>query len=181
VVIFLVVLLGILCFKVLFNRVREHMTTVLIMSIAVAMVFQELLLHQFGGTYRSIPPLLRGSIEIFGTRTTQQHLLAVIVTGITLAGLWLWLAGTKIGNAIRAVSQDKETANLMGINVPRIYLIVMAVSVGLAGVAAVMMGPIFMINPRCELGYFVRGDRAAESGARRFFRVIGIRRRVGKP
>jgi branched-chain amino acid transport system permease protein len=49
--------------------------------------------------------------------------------------------------AIRAVAQDPEIANLMGIHVSNMYLIVMAVSAGLAGVAAAIMGPINMISP----------------------------------
>lgn len=141
------VAIGILCFKILIDRVKEHMTTVLIMTIALAMLFQEILMIQFGGTYRGMTPLVQGYVEILGTRTTWQHVIAIITVGVVLVGLWQWLSGTKVGNSIRAVSQDAEVANLMGINVPRIYLIVMGVSVGLAAIAGFLMGPIYMISP----------------------------------
>jgi branched-chain amino acid transport system permease protein len=62
-------------------------------------------------------------------------------------GLWLWLSKTRSGNAIRAVAQDPEIANLMGITVSHIYVRVMAVSVGLAGVAGVVMAPVYMVSP----------------------------------
>ena len=101
----------------------------------------------FGGTYRSIPSFIEGFVEIGGTRISSQQLFAVGSTAIILVGLWSWLSKTKIGNAIRAVAQDPEIANLMGINVSNIYLIVMAVSAGLAGIAGVVMAPIFMISP----------------------------------
>jgi branched-chain amino acid transport system permease protein len=143
----IVALIGVICFKVFFDRIKEHEATVMIISIALAMLFQEILLMIFGGTYRSIPSFIEGFIEIAGTRISNQQLFAVGSTAVILVGLWLWLSKTRIGNAIRAVAQDPETANLMGINVSNIYLIVMAVSAGLAGVAGVVMAPVHMISP----------------------------------
>jgi len=145
--IILTILLGIVVFMVLFDRVKERESTVMIMSIALAMLFQEILLMKFGGTYRGMTPFFEGYMEILGTRVSYQHVTAILLTLVVLAGLWLWLSKTRIGNSIRAVSQDAEAANLMGINVTHVYVIVMAVSVGLAGIAGAVMGPIYMISP----------------------------------
>jgi branched-chain amino acid transport system permease protein len=141
------VILGILSFIILFDRVKEHETAVMIISIALALLIQEIFLLKFRGGSHGIPPFFEGFVDIGGTRISFQHLLALLVIGVVLIGLWLWLSRTRIGGAIRAVSQDRETANLMGINVPHIYLIVMGVSVGLAGLAGAVMGPISMISP----------------------------------
>jgi len=141
------IILGIICFKVLFDRVKEHVNTVMIMSIALVILFQEVLLLIFGGSFQGMDPFFAGFVEILGTRATIQHLSALLVIGLVIIGLWLWLYKTRIGSAIRAVSQDTETANLMGINVSHISLLVMAVSVGLAGIAGAVMGPIYMISP----------------------------------
>jgi branched-chain amino acid transport system permease protein len=140
-------IVGVICFKVFFDRVKQHESAVMIISIAIAMLLQEILLMIFGGTYRSIPSFIEGFVEIGGTRISSQQLFAVGSTAIILVGLWLWLSKTKIGNAIRAVAQDPEIANLMGITVSNIYLIVMAVSAGLAGIAGVVMAPVYMISP----------------------------------
>lgn len=140
-------IIGVICFKVFFDRVKQHESAVMIISIAIAMLLQEILLMIFGGTYRSIPSFIEGFVEIGGTRISSQQLFAVGSTAIILVGLWLWLSKTKIGNAIRAVAQDPETANLMGITVSHIYVIVMAVSAGLAGIAGVVMAPVHMISP----------------------------------
>jgi branched-chain amino acid transport system permease protein len=141
------ILLGVTCFKLFFNRIKEHQATVMIISIALAMLFQEILLWIFGGTYRSIPSFIQGFVEISSTRISYQQLIAVGSTGLILLGLWLWLSKTRSGNAIRAVAQDPEIANLMGITVSHIYVRVMAVSVGLAGVAGVVMAPVYMVSP----------------------------------
>ena len=140
-------IIGLFCFKVFFDRVKQHESTVMIISIAIAMLLQEIFLIIFGGTYRSIPSFVEGFIEISGTRVSNQQLFAVAATAVILIALWLWLSKTKIGNAIRAVAQDPEAANLMGINVTNMYLIVMAVSAGLAGIAGVLMAPVHMISP----------------------------------
>jgi branched-chain amino acid transport system permease protein len=145
--ILITIALGIVCFKVLFDRIKEHETAIMMMSIGLAIVFQEILLLIFGGSFHGMPPFFEGFMEIGGTRVSFQHLIALLVIGIVLIGLWLWLSKTRIGNAIRAVSEDRETANLMGVNVAHIYLVVMGVSVGLAGIAAAVMAPIYMISP----------------------------------
>jgi branched-chain amino acid transport system permease protein len=145
--IIITILLGIICYKLFFDRVKEHESTVMIISMALAMFLQEILLLKFGGEYRGISSFLEGFVEIGGTRVSYQHLFAIVGTGVILLGLWLWLSRTRIGMAIRAVAQDPEIANLMGIHVSNMYLIVMAVSAGLAGVAAAIMGPINMISP----------------------------------
>jgi len=141
------ILLGIVCFKLFFDRIKEHHSAVMIISIALAMVFQEVLLLIFGGQYRGVSPFIDGFAEIARVRVSYQHLFAVLSAGIILLGLWLWLSKSRIGCAIRAVSQDSEIANIMGINVSNIYVIVMAVSAGLAGLAGALMGPIFTISP----------------------------------
>jgi len=140
-------ILGVLCFIFLFDRVKEHDTTVMIISVALAMLFQELLLLAFGGHYRGIPPFVSGFAEILNVRVSYQHLFAIGSTAFSLVGLWLLLSKTKLGNAIRAVSQDKEIAYLMGIDVSRIFMIVMAISVALAGIAGAVVAPIYMVSP----------------------------------
>ncbi len=145
--ILLTIILGILCFKILLDRVKEHQATVMIMSIALAMLIQEILLLQFGGTHRGMDPFVKGFVDIFGTRASYQQLFATSLIWVVLIVLWLWLSKTRMGNAIRAMSQDAETASLMGIDVSNVYVVVMAVSVGLAGIAGAVMGPIYMISP----------------------------------
>jgi branched-chain amino acid transport system permease protein len=66
---------------------------------------------------------------------------------ITLLFLWAILDFTRIGNAILSVAQDREVANLMGIDVSRISMITMVISGALACVAGAAVAPIFMINP----------------------------------
>jgi len=135
------------CYVFFFDRVKQHMTAVMIISIALALLFQEIFLIAFGGYFQNVPPFVSGFTEIAGIRVSYQHLIAVGASLISLSAIWFLLSKTRIGNAIRAVADDREIANVMGINVSRISMITMGISVVLAGIAAVVVAPIFMVHP----------------------------------
>jgi len=140
-------IIGIISYKLLLDRIKQHETAVMIISVALAMLCQEILLLIFGGHYRGVPPFVGGFMDIFGSRVSYQHLFAIGTSALILAGLWLLLSKTRLGNAIRAVSQDRVAANLMGINVGRIFMVVMAISVSLAGLAGAVVAPIYLVSP----------------------------------
>lgn len=135
------------CYRFFFDRVKQHMTAVMIISIALAILFQEIFLIAFGGFYQNVPPFVVGFTEIAGIRVSYQHLIAVGTSMFSLFAIWVVLSKTRIGNAIRAVAEDREMANVMGIDVSRINIITMGISVILAGIAAVVVAPIFMVHP----------------------------------
>ena len=142
------VVLGVICYKLFYERVKEHEQTVMIISVALAMLAQEIFILIFGGTYRGIDPIINGYYELQGgTRISNQHIFTIATTIVLLIGVWLWLSKTRLGNAIRAVAQDAEIANIMGINDRHICVIVMTVSILLAGISGVIMAPIGMVHP----------------------------------
>jgi len=145
--VFITVVIGIGCYKLFLDRIKEHESAVMIISIALAMLFQEVFLYFFSGHYRGLAPFISGFTQIFGVRVSYQRLLAIGITFILLAALRVLLKKTRIGTAIRAVAQDSEIACAMGIDVSRICMIVMAISVALASIAGVVIAPIYVVNP----------------------------------
>jgi branched-chain amino acid transport system permease protein len=142
-----VTLVGILAYRFLINPIREHLAAVLLMTVAIVLVFQESMTAVFSSIYWSIPSLIPGFTEIFGVRVVNQHLLTLGVVVVVIVIVWLILAKTKLGIALRATAQDAEIANLMGISVPRTLMITMGIATGLAAVAAVAVAPIWTIFP----------------------------------
>ena len=140
-------ILGILCYKLCFDRVKTHELTVMIISLALALMFQEIFILMFKVQLRRIPPFIPGFVEIAGVRVLYQHLFAVGTILLILIVTWILLSKTRLGNAIRAVSQDNEAANLVGINVSRINMIAMVLSAVLAGVGGLVIAPILMVHP----------------------------------
>jgi branched-chain amino acid transport system permease protein len=142
-----VTIIGTITYKLLIARVRQHEATTLIVTIAIAVILQEALLKGFGGGPRSIPKLISGSIDIFGVTVLNQQFLTFGVVILLLLATWFFLMRTKSGVALRATAQDRDVANLMGINVPRIEMLTMAISVGLAAIAGALVAPLLLVTP----------------------------------
>ena len=140
-------LLSIICYKIFIQPIREHEAAVLIATIALAMVIQEALLIAFGGHYLGVPPLVSGYATIAGVKVTYQHLLALSVAVLALFGVWILLMKTKLGLALRSTAQDREVANLMGINEARVAMLTMGISVMMAGIAGAVVVPLYVLDP----------------------------------
>ncbi|MCF8082805.1 MAG: branched-chain amino acid ABC transporter permease [Deltaproteobacteria bacterium] len=140
-------LFAVICYKLFIDPIREHEAAVLIATIALAMVIQEALLIGFGGHYLGVPPLIKGYAEIVGVKVTYQHLLALAVALLALFGSWLFLMKTKPGLALRSTAQDREVANLMGINEARVAMLTMGISAMIAAIAGAIVVPLFVLDP----------------------------------
>ena len=142
-----VTLFSVICYRLVIEPVREHEAAVLIATIALALVFQELMLYTFGGHFLGIPSTLEGSVRFLGVSIPYQRLLILVVAGASLALVWFVLYRTRLGLAIRATANDLEVANLMGMNVHRVAMATVAISVALAAVAGVVVAPVFVVDP----------------------------------
>jgi branched-chain amino acid transport system permease protein len=142
-----VTLLSVLCYRLVIEPVREHEAAVLIATIALALIFQELMLISFGGHFLGIPSTLEGAARFLGVTVPYQRLLILVVAAAMLTLVWFVLYRTRLGLAIRATANDLEVANLMGMNVNRIAMATVAISVALAAVAGVVVAPVFVVDP----------------------------------
>jgi branched-chain amino acid transport system permease protein len=141
-------LLGLCTYKLFIDRVREHHVTVLLITIALAIIFQECMVLAFGGHYLGAPSFISGYWEIIGVKVSYQHLLIFGTVLVVLLGIWALLSKTSLGVAIRATAQDTEIANLMGIDVSRILLLTMGIAVALAAVSGIIVAPTLVLEPR---------------------------------
>jgi branched-chain amino acid transport system permease protein len=142
-----VVLLGLICYKLFIEPIREHEAAVLIATIALAMIFQEVMLLIFKGDFRTVPPLVPGYMQLVGVKVGYQQLLTIAAALIILAGVWAFLIKTRLGLAIRSTAQDREVANLMGMNEARVAMLTLAVSVGIAALTGAVVLPLTVLNP----------------------------------
>jgi len=100
----------------------------------------------FGTEYRNLGVRLP-VLNIDGLYISFARLVAF---GVALAGaviLYLFLARTYLGTAIRAISQDREIMGLMGVNEKRVYIITSAIGGGLAGLAACLLVLQYDVHP----------------------------------
>lgn len=87
------------------------------------------------------------SFTIYGLIFSLSRMLAFGTAALVLSALLLFLKKTETGRAIRAVSQDRETAQVLGVDVDRIFVIVFGISTALAAVGGSLMGIIYSFYP----------------------------------
>jgi branched-chain amino acid transport system permease protein len=144
---FFTVLIGLVIYKLLIGPLREKGTEAALVTFAVALIFQELVKLIWGPDYKSIPNVVSGYVTILGVRVVNQKLLALVVAMVLVSVLFLFIKHTKMGKATRAVAQNLEVARLVGINVSRVLMVSMGISVLLAGLAAVFFAPLSVVSP----------------------------------
>lgn len=147
VAVILVTALGLISYKLFIDPIREHEAAVLIATIALAIALQEIMLLFFSGDYLSVPPLIEGFFSIFGVKVFYQQFLTLIVVLVILAALRALLMKSRLGLAIRSTAQDREVANLMGMNESRVAMLTVGISLALAGLAGAVVVPLTIINP----------------------------------
>ena len=140
---------GAACERLLLRPLRAASidTTMLVMiGLWIALQNAELLI--WGGVAKSVPtpfstqPVVAGPVSVAPLR-----LFVFAVSALLIAAAHLVLARTKLGKAMRATFQDRETAALMGVSIERIHTITFALGAGLAAAAGALLGPVFLVYP----------------------------------
>ena len=114
---------------------------VLITAIGVSYFLQNAAQLLFGADPKNFTPVVSGQLTLFGGQLRIQNvaLLTVAVCIIIMVGLTVFTGKTKMGKAMRAVSEDKGAAQLMGINVNSTISMTFAIGSALAAIAGVLM------------------------------------------
>ena len=115
----------------------------LITAIGVSIFLQEAVRLFYPGarSSRPFPELIsRKTVEIGGVGVPKVGIVLVFVTVLLMIGLQTFIRTSKTGKAMRATSQDPDTARLMGVDTDKIIVITFAIGAALAGVAGVMQG-----------------------------------------
>jgi len=123
---------------------RSSRLSALISAIGVSIFLSSLMVRLMGPNTRGFPKLFENKIFIIGDfQITIYQIVIIGVAGLLMLGLHLFITHTKMGRAMRACSQDKDAASLMGVNIDRIISVTFAIGSGLAGVAGVLAGIYF--------------------------------------
>lgn len=139
-------LLGMLIERLAYKPLRQAAPlAVLITAIGVSYLLQNVALLIFGSEQKAFPTLFQiptiylGEVMIDGIT-----LVTLAVTAVIMIGLTLFINKTKMGKAMRAVSEDKEAAGLMGISTNRTITITFAIGSALAAVASIFYGATYI-------------------------------------
>jgi branched-chain amino acid transport system permease protein len=139
--------LGIVLERVFFRPLRGHVERAVVVSIGLILFLQTVVFVGAGGVPKSSPSPFSGAIHISGIVITWERLVVVIIAFGLVAALFLLISKSRIGQAMVAVSQDRQAAALQGINIDHISSIAMFLGSALAAVAGGLVGAIFSLTP----------------------------------
>jgi len=141
-------LLGMFVQRFIFNKLLVDETSQVVAAIGLMTFFQNIATLLWGSDFKSVRPSYAGtSVEVFTLRISITRLISFIIAVITAIILYFFLNRTEIGMRIRAVAQDRELAELMGINSRRVYIMTFGIGAALCGIAAALMSPIYYVFP----------------------------------
>ncbi len=140
-------LIGMLIDRFAIRFMRERHVYVLIITLAFALFFQELMYALYGPHGKAVKSFVRGDLILGGVHVSHQKVLTFFVSGLLVTLLWIFIKKTKTGKSIDAVAQNRDAAVFMGIQPERVYLITMGISAALAAVAGVFIAPILEAVP----------------------------------
>lgn len=142
-------ILGWLVNAAIFAPLRQRSELLpLIATIGVSIMLQNTMLLLFGPIpYAFETPYSNHVIHIGALFFTLQNVLIIVVSVTTIGLLYAFMKFTFLGKALRAVSQDRETAGLMGINTNHLIMLTFVIASALAGMGGALLGPVLVLTP----------------------------------
>ena len=144
----LVGLLGMAIQRLVIQPLRDEPNMQIFATFGLLIMFQNIMLALSRGEAFSIGGQVGAEVLTVGDlKISVVRLVTLVATTLITIGLHLFLSRTMAGKAIRAVTQDKRAARVMGINVERTFLITFGIGAALAGMAGALLTPIYSITP----------------------------------
>ena len=128
---------------------RDHLDQVLA-TFGLILFFNELIVILWGraAIYSTIPDYLAGHVELAGGFRYPLYRLMIIGVGLAVALLlWFVVSRTRLGMLIRAGASNRGMVAALGINIRLLYTIVFGFGAALAGLAGLLAGPIYAVQP----------------------------------
>ena len=139
---------GLVSERVVFEPVlKRPMAHTFLVSVGLMFVLNNLILVVFGAQVKSIPSPVSGVVQAAGLILSWQRIMVLAITILLILALYLFLQYTRIGRAIRAVSQDVDGALVVGVNLRQVNGAIFLISAALAGVSGALYGSMFGVEP----------------------------------
>jgi branched-chain amino acid transport system permease protein len=125
---------------------------VLLITLALSMIIDNLALYFWTSNTRTIDlPYAYNTVEILGAYLPLSRVIAFFAALAAAPLLWLYMAHTRTGSAIRAVAIEKRGAELVGIDVNHTYAVCFGIGTACVALAACLLLPTFYVTP--QVGY----------------------------
>lgn len=134
-------LIGGVFYRITLHQILGDEVGILIVSICGCMIFQQLIYVILGtsAAFQSRVDLpISGKITLLNTDVLAGQMFAATISIIAFTALAIFISKTKMGRAMKAISQDIESAMLMGVSTEKLYILTTSISAGLASLAGIL-------------------------------------------
>lgn len=126
---------------------KDRHTLTLLLTFGVAVVLEDALKIVFGANPLRLEAPISGATEMMGLFFPNYRLFVMLFGGALIAAVWLLVFRTSLGAIVRAAAFDRNMSASLGVPVQRVYAGTFAFGVALAGIAGVLLAPIYSVFP----------------------------------
>lgn len=126
---------------------KDRHTLTLLLTFGVAVVLEDALKIVFGANPLRLEAPISGATEMVGLFFPNYRLFVMLFGGALIAAVWLLVFRTSLGAIVRAAAFDRNMSASLGVPVQRVYAGTFAFGVALAGIAGVLLAPIYSVFP----------------------------------
>ena len=154
--------------NIVYNKLRQRKVSsviLLIASFALLILIESLILLLFGADVKTIGYIkVAKGLEIFGAIITPLQIFIIVASFILLILLFYFMKKTKMGKAMRAVSDNKDVAEIVGISSEKIYSWSFIIGSAIAGIAAILISLEQNLEPMMGTSLMIKGFTGAIIG-----------------
>ncbi len=154
--------------KIVYQPLRKRKASnviLLIASVGLLILIESLLLLIFGADVKTIGFIkIAKGLEILGAIITPLQILIIIVSVILLILLFIFIKKIRLGKAMRAVADNKQVAEIVGISAKKIYSWSFVIGSAIAGVAGILVGLEQNLEPMMGTNLMIKGFTGAIIG-----------------
>lgn len=153
--------LGLFIYRLVYYPLEKRKASkiiILMASIALLILFQNFVQMVYGANVKDIGFIeIEKGIEIGGAIITSLQIVIILIAIAFMGFLYVFMKKTSIGRDMRAVSDNKELASIIGINYNKIYVLSFLIGSFLAGIAGILIALEQNITPNFGTGLMIKG------------------------
>jgi len=134
---------------VVYRRLKNYgIAPTFLGAVSLLLVLQSVIALIYGERPKTVDsPLVPGTVRVGAARIFSHKLLVIAAALLIALAVWYFLKNTRTGKSLRAVTENREAASLVGINPARATVIAFALAGGLSGLAGFLTAPVYPITP----------------------------------
>lgn len=134
-------------FNKLLNRGGKAWRDMMLFTAGFSMFLQALFNLIFGAEVKSVTTKYSGMFSIGDIMVSKPKTISFVIAVICCVALYIFIRKSETGRSLRATSQDRQTAQLMGINANRVFCLCFAIGLGMVGLSGALLTPFYQVTP----------------------------------